>query len=46
MNWQSIINIALENARNYLVAAGLAFLIFYVSVQKRNEESQDSRTCS
>ena len=30
MNWQSIINIALENARNYLVAAGLAFLIFYV----------------
>ena len=44
MNWQSIINIALENARNYLVAAGLAFLIFYVLFKKgmRNRKIQES----
>lgn len=34
MNWQGIINIALENARNYLVAAGLAFLIFYILLKR------------
>src|SRR5688572_28532442 len=43
MNWQGIINIALENARNYLVAAGLAFLIFYVVFKKvmRNRKIQE-----
>src|SRR5688572_25921247 len=43
MNWQSIINIVLENARNYLVAAGLAFLIFYVLFKKgmRNRKIQE-----
>lgn len=35
MNWQSIINIALENARNYLLIAGLAFFVFYILFKRR-----------
>ena len=34
MNWQSIITIVLENARNYLLVAGLAFVIFYIFFKK------------
>lgn len=43
MNWHGIINIVLDNARNYMVAAGLAFLIFYVLFKKgmRNRKIQE-----
>jgi sterol desaturase/sphingolipid hydroxylase (fatty acid hydroxylase superfamily) len=35
MNWQSVIPFLLENARNYFVIAGFAFLLFYVLLKKR-----------
>ncbi len=35
MNWSKIIGILLENARNYSVIAGIAFLVFYVFLRKR-----------
>jgi Delta7-sterol 5-desaturase len=35
MNWLKIVSILLENARNYSVIAGIAFLVFYVFLRKR-----------
>lgn len=34
MNWPAIINITTDNARNYLLAAGFAFVIFYLLFRK------------
>ena len=34
MNWLKIVGILLENARNYSVIAGIAFLVFYVFLKK------------
>lgn len=35
MEWSKIIQIVLENARNYSVIAGIAFLLFYVIFKKK-----------
>jgi lathosterol oxidase len=35
MNWNDVIHILIDNARNYFVLAGLGFLIFYVVLKKK-----------
>jgi Delta7-sterol 5-desaturase len=37
MDWSKIIDILLENARNYFLTAGSAFIIFYIILRKRIE---------
>jgi lathosterol oxidase len=35
MNWNDVLHILLDNARNYFIIAGLAFLVFYVVLKKK-----------
>jgi len=35
MNWNDVIHILIDNARNYFVLAGLGFLIFYVVLKRK-----------
>jgi sterol desaturase/sphingolipid hydroxylase (fatty acid hydroxylase superfamily) len=35
MNWSSVVHILLNNARNYFVIAGIAFLFFYVLLKRK-----------